>query len=211
MQRSIPVQSRQAPRFVLPLALLMLLLTGLYLHLATPKSGPLPLAAQLEKAVGIDAPPGVYEAAIAYALKNLAAELDIGLENYDLSIEDYEAVVEAAEQKFINCQQYRLLSFEPRTYSCFTCTSRPTVVLNAGQTFKIGQTCGNQNSRYGSKLPEPGLKYFEEFEGNIFEVLVAEYVKLVLFKFSTERKEIIKNNQLSDMEMQLPPGNKILK
>ena len=51
----------------------------------------------------------------------------------------------------------------------------------------------------------------KEFEGNIFEVLVAEYVKLVLFKFSTERKEIIKNNQLSDMEMQLPPGNKILK
>ena len=211
MQQSIPIQTRQPGRFILPLAVLVLLLTGLYLHLSSPNIGPLPLAVHLEKAIGIDAPPDVYEAAIAYAVKNLAAELDIGLENYDLSLEDYEVIVEAAGQKFNRCQQYRLLPFKIGPYSCFTCTSRPTVILNAGQTFKIGQTCGDQKSRYGSELPEPGLKYFEEFEGNIFEVLVAEYVKLILFKFSTERKEIIKNNQLSDTEMQLPPGNKILK
>lgn len=149
MQRSIPVQSRQAPRFVLPLALLMLLLTGLYLHLATPKSGPLPLAAQLEKAVGI-APPGVYEAAIAYALKNLAVELDIGLENYDLSREEYEAVVAAAATKFGDCHQYRLYALAPGPYTCYTCVSRPRVILSEGQTFKIGQTCGTEKSRYTS-------------------------------------------------------------
>ena len=64
---------------------------------------------------------------------------------------------------------------------------------------------------YGSELPEPGLKYFIEFEGNIFEVMVAEYVKLMLFQQSIERKEIIRINQLSGLEMPLPPGNKILR
>lgn len=71
-------------------------------------------------------------------MKNLAIELDIDVETYDLSLEDYVAIVEAAEQKFSNCQQYRLYPLAPRFYSCYTCTSRPTVILHPGQTFKIG-------------------------------------------------------------------------
>lgn len=219
MEHSVPIQMKQrsaklTPKpggFLLPLAILMLLLAGLYVYLTSQNSQQLPLVAHLEQSIGIDAPADLYEDAIAYAAKNLAIELDIDLENYDLSMEDYQAIVETATQKFNNCQQYRLISLGPRSFSCYTCVSRPKVILHFGQTFKIGQTCGDQKSRYGSELPEPGLKYFEEFGGNIFEVLVAEYVKLVLFKVSTERKEIIKNNQLSETEMQLPPGNKILK
>ena len=84
-------------------------------------------------------------------------------------------------------------------------------MLSPGQTFKIGQTCGGKQSRYGSRLPEPGLKYYTEFEGNLFEVMVAEYVKLILFQQSIERKEIIQINQLSGLEIGLPPGNKMLR
>lgn len=213
-QRSAKRSTELTPKpggFLLPLAILMLLLAGLHLYLTAQHSQPLSLAVHLGQSIGIDAPPDIYEDAITYAVKNLAIELDIELENYDLSMEDYQALVEAAGQKFNNCQQYRLISLGPQSFSCYTCVSRSKVILHSGQTFKIGQTCGDQKSRYGSELPEPGLKYFVELEGNIFEVLVAEYVKLILFRASPERKEIIKNNQLSETEMQLPPGNKILK
>ncbi|MCB9304334.1 MAG: hypothetical protein H6566_27170 [Lewinellaceae bacterium] len=210
MQRSIPLQMKQPSRLIHLLFLLLILLTALYLYLSSPESA-LPLAAQMEEAIGINASREVYEEAISYAGKNLANELDIDLENYDISLEDYRTIVGTATRKFGNCQQYRLIPLETRPYSCFTCTSRPTVILSAGQTFKIGQTCGNKQSRYGSELPEPGLKYFIEFEGNIFEVMVAEYVKLMLFQQSIERKEIIRINQLSGLEMPLPPGNKILR
>ena len=132
MQQTIPVQMKKPSAFILPLAILMLLLTGLYLYLTTRHSQPLPLAAHLERSIGIDASPAIYEDAIAYAAKNLAIELDIDLENYDLSMEDYQAIVETATQKFNNCQQYRLISLGPRSFSCYTCVSRPKVILHFG-------------------------------------------------------------------------------
>ena len=104
-----------------------------------------------------------------------------------------------------------LYALAPAPYSCYTCVSRPKVILNEGQTFKVGQTCGTEKSRYASGLPEPGLFYLIEFRGNLFEVMVAEYVKLLLFQYSKERQNILKNNKLPVMEMQLPPGNKILR
>lgn len=171
----------------------------------------LSLPAHLEQAIGIEAPGDIYEKAIAYAVKNLAVELDISLENYDLSLEDYQAIVEAAGTKFGDCHQYKLYALAPSPYSCYTCVSRPKVILKEGQTFKIGQTCGTRASRYGRQLPEPGLVYFTEIRGNLFEVMVAEYVKLLLFQYSKERLEILKQNNLSAGEMQLPPGNKILR
>lgn len=119
--------------------------------------------------------------------------------------------VEAAASKFGDCHQYRLYALAPAPYSCYTCVSRPKVILNEGQTFKVGQTCGTEKSRYASGLPEPGLFYLIEFRGNLFEVMVAEYVKLLLFQYSKERQNILKNNKLPVMEMQLPPGNKILR
>lgn len=211
MQQSVPIQMNRPGGFLLPLAILMLLLAGLYLYLTSQHSQPLPLAAHLEQSIGIDAPPDIYEDAIAYAAKNLAIELDIDLENYDLPLEDYQAIVEAAASKFGDCHQYRLYALAPAPYSCYTCVSRPKVILNKGQTFKIGQTCGTEKSRYASGLPEPGLFYLIEFRGNLFEVMVAEYVKLLLFQYSKERQDILMNNNLPAMEMNLPPGNKILR
>ena len=41
--------------------------------------------------------------------------------------------------------------------------------------------------------------------------MVAEYVKLLLFQYSKERQDILKNNNLPALEMTLPPGNKILR
>lgn len=211
MDHSVPIQMKQTGGFLLPLAILVLLLTGLYLYLTAQNNQPLPLPAHLEQSVGIDAPPAIYEEAIAYALKNLAIELDIDVKNYDLSMEDYQAIVDAAASKFGDCHQYRLYALAPAPYTCYTCVSRPKVILNEGQTFKIGQTCGSRESRYGHELPEPGLVYAAEFRGNLFEVMVAEYVKLLLFQYSKERQDILKNNNLPVLEMPLPPGNKILR
>ena len=103
MQQSTPIQMRHPGRFTLPMAFLMLLLTSLYLYLTSQNSQPLPLAAHLERPIGIDAPPDIYQDAIAYAVKNLAIELDIDVENYDLSMEDYQAIVDAAASKFGDC------------------------------------------------------------------------------------------------------------
>lgn len=41
--------------------------------------------------------------------------------------------------------------------------------------------------------------------------MVAEYVKLFLFQYSLERQKILKQNNLPSVEMNLPPGNKILR
>jgi hypothetical protein len=211
MQQSIPIQTSRPSRHILLLAALVTLLGGMYLYLTSQKSKPLPLSAHLEKAIGIEASMEVYEEAIAYAAKNLAVELDIDLKNYDLSTEDYRAIEEAAASKFSDCHQYKLYALNPGPYSCYTCVTRSKVILNEGQTFKIGQTCGSRESRYGRELPEPGLVYLTEFRGNLFEVMVAEYVKLLLFRYSKERQDILKTNKLPAIEMHLPPGNKILR
>ncbi len=211
MQQTFSLQQRQPSWFLLLFAILIALLVGLYVHLTARASQPVPLSVELKKTVGIDAPDHLYEEAIVHAAKNLALELDIELENYDISREAYEEIVDMAEKKFSKCLQYRLYPTASRRYTCYTCVSRPKVILKYGQTYKIGQTCGDQKSRYGTDLPEPGLKFFEEFEGNIFEVMVAEYVKLTLFQHSLERKDILKTNHLSGVEMPLPPGNKILR
>ncbi|WP_143473271.1 hypothetical protein [Flavilitoribacter nigricans] len=151
----------------------------------------------------------VLEEAIQYSTEKLSTELDIDLENIDITMDTYREIVREATEKFGRCQQYRLLILEPGRFPCYTCNSRKSVLLSAGQSFKIGQTCGNEKSRYGSNLPAAGLRYFLEFEGNAFEVLVAEYIQLKLFEFSGERKLILQANQLTESEMLLPPGNKI--
>jgi hypothetical protein len=120
-------------------------------------------------------------------------------------------LTKAAAEKFGDCEQYRLLAITHQNFTCYSCSSKHHIVLGSGHTFKIGQTCGSEASRYGKQLPEQGLKYFAEFQGNIFEVLVAEYIKLTLYRVSEERKLIIQQNGLSDQELLLPPGNKILK
>lgn len=193
------------------LSLLLILIT-IYATLSTAtKYTAVSIEASMQQRIGIEASTEIYQAAIASATKNLAQELDIDLDIYDITEEDYQALMEAAASKFGNCHQYRLYVLSPNLYSCYTCHSKPRIWLQGGQTFKIGQTCNGQKARYGSSLPEPGLKYFIEYEGSIFDVLVAEYVKLFLFRSSKERDAIIKHNALSATELHLPPGNKILK
>lgn len=109
------------------------------------------------------------------------------------------------------CEQYGLYSITGGQYNCFTCATKPRIMLQAGQTYRIGETCLGEDDRYGGKLPEPGLTYKAEFFGNIFEVLVAENVKLLLFRHSKERKVIIHLNNLPGQELFLPPGNKIVR
>ncbi|MCB0632557.1 MAG: hypothetical protein R2824_34790 [Saprospiraceae bacterium] len=142
-------------------------------------------------------------------MQKLELELDIDLENIDITLDDYKALMREAAEKFGRCQQYKLVVLKPGRFPCYTCTILKNILLSPGQTFKIGQTCGNERSRYGTNLPEPGLKYLVEFEGNAFEVLVAEYVRLKLFQYSQERQMILEINQLTESEMLLPPGNKI--
>ena len=169
------------------------------------------LVDEMQEKVAIEASPELYKEAINYATKTLASELDIELENYDIGFDEYQSILEAAKDKFGDCQQYRLYVLTPTLYTCYTCVTKPKVLLESGQTFKIGQTCNGQKKRYGTSLPEAGLKYFVEYEGNVFEVLVIEYLKLLMYQHSFERKKVLHKNLLSDEEMHLPPGNKILR
>ena len=189
--------------------LFMLLLTLCFFYLKTQffvrQSLTDYLAEQFEKPISNR----LISEATTYSAQKLGLGLDIDLENIDITLDDYKALVQEATEKFGKCQQYRLVVLKPGRFPCYTCTILKNVVLSPGQTFKIGQTCGNERSRYGTNLPEPGLKYFVEFEGNAFEVLVAEYVRLKLFQYSQERQMILETNQLMESEMLLPPGNKI--
>lgn len=193
-------------------ALLLLLLPSLVIvfiyyqtHLLTQQS----LQDHLSQRMDATVSGQLLEEAIQYSGQKLAMDLDIDLKKIDISLDDYRELVREATEKFGRCQQYRLIVLQPGRYPCFSCSSRMEVLLAPKQTFKIGQTCGNEKSRYGTSLPEPGLKYYREFEGNAFEVLVAEYIQLKLYQHSQERQLVLKANQLSDTEMLLPPGNKI--
>jgi hypothetical protein len=209
MQQTITIRSKPFNPFLIGLILFMAIISTLYYLIGSVGTSFSSLSAQLSKEIAVNASQELMQKAIAYAAEKISEELDIDLENYDLSVEQYMEIVEVAEKKFGGCHQYRLYAASPRVYSCFTCSSTSKVTLNSGQTYKIGQTCGTQKTRYGSELPEPGLVYVREFRGNIFQVLVAEYVKLLLFQHSKERKLILETNNLSDSEMLLPPGNKI--
>lgn len=198
----------------LPLAVLslLLILITIYATLSTAtKYTAVSIEASMQQRIGIEASTEIYQAAIASATKNLAQELDIDLDIYDITEEDYQALMEAAASKFGNCQQYRLYALSARYYKCYTCTTKQMILLNHGQTFKIGQTCSTKEERYGNSMPAPDLFYLVEHRGSIFEVLVAEYVKLMLFRHSHERQLIVKQNGLQPKEMLLPPGNKILR
>ncbi len=211
MDASIPIKARYSlpfgPIIVLLLALLLMLAIW---NIGGRQAAP-SLAETLEKKRGVAASPQIYEAAILQAASDLAFALGVNLEDYNITLEQYEALTKAAAEKFGDCEQYRLLAITHQNFPCYTCSSKDRIVLGSGQTFKIGQTCASEASRYGKQLPEQGLKYFAEFQGNVFEVLVAEYIKLTLYRVSKERELIIRQNGLSNQELPLPPGNKILK
>ncbi|PHN07825.1 hypothetical protein CRP01_04700 [Flavilitoribacter nigricans DSM 23189 = NBRC 102662] len=206
MSFSIPIR-RTAGLTMYIIIPLLLIFSILYIKTSVSTASTLEqyLSAQFEGEISRH----VLEEAIQYSTEKLSTELDIDLENIDITMDTYREIVREATEKFGRCQQYRLLILEPGRFPCYTCNSRKSVLLSAGQSFKIGQTCGNEKSRYGSNLPAAGLRYFLEFEGNAFEVLVAEYIQLKLFEFSGERKLILQANQLTESEMLLPPGNKI--
>ncbi|MEZ4994924.1 MAG: hypothetical protein R2824_31185 [Saprospiraceae bacterium] len=116
--------------------------------------------------------------------------MGIQLENYDLTMEEYEALLAMAMERFGFCEQYRLYPMASGLYPCYSCVALPSIQLNRGQTYKIGQTCFEEKGRYGASLSKHDLFYLKEFEGTIFEVLVAEKVKLLLFRYSNERKTV---------------------
>jgi hypothetical protein len=211
MSNTIALGRRGTPSLV-PV-ILFLLLVGLlsYWQLKSVKITTDPLVQHLTQLTGIDAPEPVFQQAIQLAAKDLADALGIDLQNYDLTLEEYEELVATAVERFGFCEQYLLYAQRRSQFSCYSCPSGARIILRFGETYKIGQTCFEQMGRYGRSLPEPNLTYREEFKGNIFEVMVAEQVKLLLFRYSLERKNIIRANQLPETELLLPPGNKILR
>lgn len=211
MSNTIALRKGPAPSLLF--IVLLILLAGLliYWQVRFVKTATDSLTVHLAQRTGIEAPDAVFQEAIRLAAKNLAEELGIDLENYDLTREEYEALVDAAATRFGFCEQYRLYARAPSLFSCYSCRTKPKVALDFGQTYKIGQTCFDQFGRYGKELPDPNLIYKEEFKGNIFEVMVAEQVKLLLFRYSIERQAIIGKNSLLDTELLLPAGNKIFR
>lgn len=211
MPSTLALRRSGPPPVLLLTALLLLLLLVLYYQFRSVQSATDPLVQHLSQTTGIDAPPAVFAEAIRETAKKLSEALGIDLNNYDLTQAEYETLVEAAVRKFGLCEQYRLYAVSGGQYNCYTCPTRPRIMLQAGQTYRIGETCLGETGRYREGLPEPGLVYLAEFVGNIFEVLVAENVKLLLFRMSHERKAIIKANNLGETELLLPPANKILR
>ena len=55
------------------------------------------------------------------------------------------------------------------------------------------------------------LENYDITKSEYEKLLTSEYVKLLLFRTSKERKNILNQNALLDQELQLPPGNKILR
>jgi len=212
MNRALHLPEQKGWSLPLVVLSLLLILITIYATLSTAvKHTEASIEISMQQRIGIEASTEVYQAAITSAAKNLAQELDIDLDNYDITEEAYEALMEAAASKFGNCHQYRLYALSARYYKCYTCTTKQMILLNHGQTFKIGQTCSTKEERYGNSMPAPDLFYLVEHRGSIFEVLVAEYVKLMLFRHGHERQLIVKKNGLQPKEMLLPPGNKILR
>lgn len=211
MSNTILLRQGTVPWF--KLILFSLFASGLAIYYQTKmvKQATDPLIAEIVQKIGIQAPKAILRKAIRLAAKNLAEELGIDLENYDLTLEEYEALVQAAMEKFGSCEQYRLMARTSGTFPCYSCTTKSNILLQINQTFKIGQTCLEEKGRYSKALQLSNLLYQKEFEGSIFEVLVAEYVKLLLFRSGVERKNIMKINSLVETELLLPPGNKILR
>jgi hypothetical protein len=50
-------------------------------------------------------------------------------------------------------------------------------LLNPGDVWKFGKTIYNQEGRYGNNL-DRRLEYFTEYEGNEFQALVVEKMKI---------------------------------
>ena len=210
-QLTLSKQQPNAPSILLLLFLLGLLALLYYRSFTTPAGTGDGLTSRMRVAIAIPASEATYRSAIELAAKNLALMLGIELENYDISSAEYQALVDAATKKFGHCEQYRLYSIAGGWYPCYACLSKPRIELLAGQTYRIGQTRGDQKTRYSQGLPEPGLFYLVEYRGNVFDVLVAEHVKLQLFRFSRERQQMIEWNRLATTELILPPANKILR
>ena len=69
---------------------LLLILVTVYATLSAPaKRTAVSINALIQQRIGIEASTAVYQAAIASAAKNLAQELDIDLDNYDITEEAY--------------------------------------------------------------------------------------------------------------------------
>ena len=209
--QTVTVRRGYFPPFIIIAFLILSLGLIIYYQVKTVKLATASLTEQMAKTIGIDAPEAIFHEAIQLAAKNLAEELGINLENYDITQEEYEALIAAAVEKFGFCEQYRLCPRISGYFVCYSCNTKPKILLQVRQTYKIGQTCFEEKGRYVSGLPHPYLVYKPEFKGSIFEVLVAENVKLLLFRYSLERKIIMKTNNLLDTELLLPPANKILR
>lgn len=195
-------------RFPFLILVAMLFFVGLMywrLHFQAQQS----LQSYFSERYGTDVSEVFLQEAILSIVRKLSLEADRDLEHIDISLDDYWELVREAEEKFGRCAQYRLIVLKTGTFPCFSCTSKANIQLRSGQTFKIGQTCNGEQSRYGSLLAGQNLKFFEQLKGSIFEVLVAEYIELKLFQYSLERQTILKQNHLENTEIILPPGNKI--
>lgn len=74
--------------------------------------------------------------------------------------------------------------------------------MKAGDIWKIGKTCLDDDTRYQGGFPDERLFMFRKFEGTAEQCLMVEKVKLYAYFLSTE-------NMNRTLPLVLPPGNKI--
>jgi len=101
------------------------------------------------------------------------------------------------------CVQYTLIATRNAWFACYKCPSQK-VYLEAGEIWKIGKTCFEQEERYKGGLPDSRLTFSREFVGTAEQCLIVEKVKLYAYFFYPE-------NQKREKPLILPAGNKIFR
>ncbi|GEM_PF-6639938 len=111
-------------------------------------------------------------------------DLQIPAETMEKMISEIEGI--KAKTRIGNpCAQYVLEATLDGWYYCHHLPSK-RIYLNAGQTWKIGKTCMEDDTRYQGGFPDERLLMFREFEGTAEQCLLVEKVKLYAYFLSTE-------------------------
>lgn len=108
MDHSISIGPKQVNPLLIVCLFVALCFLVFYL-IFIPKSPVDLISGKLSDQLNVSMSNQIISEAIVHAAKSLGEELDIELGNYDLSLEQYRQIVKAAEQKFGDCHQYRLI------------------------------------------------------------------------------------------------------
>jgi len=128
--------------------------------------------------------------------------LEVPAQSLDKLIQEIKGIKDKT-RKPEPCEQYVLRARTAGWYACYKCPSQK-VYLEAGEIWKIGKTCNNENIRYPNGQLDKRLRYEREFIGDEVQCLIVEKVKLYAYFFYPE-------NQKRTKTLILPAGNKIFR